>query len=270
MIEALSMPFMQRALLAGLLLAVVTGVLSVFIVLKRLSFIGVGISHTAFGGVALGILLGINPYYTAVFFALGGAFAIGSISRKGMLHEDTSIGILFATAMALGVIFLGFSNNYNVDIMGYLFGNILALVNQDIIITSIVGGISLLFLAIFFRRMVFTVFDEEVAEINGIPVAFLFYSFLVLVALTIVISIKMVGIILIAAMLVIPGATAFLVTYDFKLMTLLSVIFAMIGVILGLFSSYWFNLPSGATIVVTLTLFFLLVLAISPKRRKII
>ncbi len=270
MIEILSMPFMQRAIVAGMILAIVTGVLSVFIVLRRLSFIGVGISHTAFGGVALGILLGVNPYLTAVAFALVGAFSIGSISRKGMLHEDTSIGILFATAMALGVIFLGFSHDYNVDVMGYLFGNILALVREDLILAAIIGGASLLFLVIFFRRMIFAAFDEEVAEINGVPVGFLFYSFLTLVALTIVIAIKMVGIILIAAMLVIPGATAFLITYDFKLMTFLSVSFAIVGVLMGLSASYWLNLPSGATIVVTMASLFAVVLLINPKRRRII
>ncbi len=270
MIEVLSMPFMQRAITGGLILAVIAGVLSVFIVLKRLSFIGVGISHTAFGGVALGVLLGINPYVTAIIFALLGAISIGSISRRGMIHEDTSIGILFATAMALGVIFIALAKNYNVDIMGYLFGNILSLVDSDIYLAVAVGVLILLFLAIFFRRMIFAAFDEEVAVVNGIPVAFLFYMFLSIVALTIVISIKMVGIILISAMLVIPGATAYMITYDFLLLTILSVLFAIAGVLLGLFASFWFNLPSGATIVVTLTFLFLIVLAVNPKKRVIL
>ena len=270
MIELFSMPFMQRAILTGIILALITGVLSVFIVLKRLSFIGVGIAHTAFGGVALGVLLGINPYYTAIIFALGGALSIGAISRKGMVHEDTSIGILFATAMALGVIFLGLSHNYNVDVMGYLFGNILSLVPSDLYLALSVGVVALVFFIIFLRRMIIAAFDDEVALVNGIPVNFIFYTFLTLVAFTVVTSIKMVGIILISAMIVIPGATAFLMTYDFKIMTILSVLFSVLGVLVGLFFSYLANLPSGATIVITLTTFFLLTLIINPKRKKIL
>ncbi len=269
MIEVLALPFMQKAILAGSVLALITGILSVFIVLKKLSFIGVGISHTAFGGVALGILLGTNPYLTAMAFALIGAFWIGGIGRKGSLHADVSIGILFATAMALGVIFLGFSHNYNVDVMGYLFGNILVLTSGDVFASIIIGVVSLIFIALFFKRMFFAAFDEELADVNGIPTAFLYYLFLTIVSFTVVISIKMVGIILVSALLVIPGAIAFLITYDYKLMVLLSIIFSIMGIYLGLLFSFFLNLPSGATIVVTLTTLFLVFFLIQPKRRRI-
>jgi len=265
--EIFTYPFMIRALIVGSIIAVTMGFLSSFIVVRHLSFAGVGIAHIAFGGVALGVLLGVNPYITAIIFAVFGAIIIGFLSKKGSLNEDSSIGIIFSTAMALGVIFLGLKKDYNVDVMGYLFGNILSINNQDLYISLLSGTVILLFMIIFFKRMVFAAYDEEVAKINGVPVQFLFYSFLILVSIEIVISIKMLGIILVSAILVIPGATAFLITYDFKLLTLFSVIIGILGIFFGLYFSYLLNLSSGASIVVVDAAIFLFFLITYPKRR---
>src|SRR2546428_1044541 len=162
MAELLTYGFMQRALIAGVLVGLLCGVLGFFVVLKRLSFIGVGISHSAFGGIAIGILLGVEPLMAAAVFSTVVAWAIGWLSRKGRLHEDTAIGILFSSAMALGVVLISLSSAYQVDLFGYLFGNILAVSPRDLwllggIVAVVLGGIGLLF-----KELLFLTFDEEV------------------------------------------------------------------------------------------------------------
>jgi zinc transport system permease protein len=250
------MTFMQHACLAGVVLSMVLAVVSFFVVLRRMSFIGVGVAHSAFGGVALGALLGISPTITAVAFAVAVSNAIGYISSRGKLSADTAIGIFFSLAMALGVIFIGLSNQYTIDLFGYLFGNILAVTRQDLIVIAVLGGLVLLSTLLLFKELLFVAFDREVAFVSGMPVTFLDHFLLSILALAVVISIKMVGIVLVSALLVIPGAAAMQVTQRYPLMIAISIAVALAATIGGLFISYYADLASGATIVTLASVLF--------------
>lgn len=267
MSDVLSYGFMQRAMAAGVLVGVLCGVLGFFVVLKRLSFIGVGISHSAFGGIAIGVLLGIDPLLAAAVFATGIAWAIGWLSRKGRLHEDTAIGILFSSAMALGVALISVSSAYQVDLFGYLFGNILAVSPRDLwvlggIVTVVLGGIGLLF-----KELLFLTFDEEVARANGLPVTPLYFLLLTALALVIVAAIRVVGLILVEALLVMPAAIGYQLAGGYRSMLAISVTSAVLSAILGLMVSYVFNVAAGATIVLVLAVLFFSALRLGRHRR---
>jgi zinc transport system permease protein len=266
MAEFLSFQFMRHALLAGLMVSVMCGAISNFVVLKRLSFLGAGISHAAFGGVALGVLLGAEPLYTGIAFTWALTMIIGYVSREGRLSEDTAIGIAYVAAMALGTIFLGFARSYNFDVFGYLFGNILAVTETDLIVTATAGVVILLLLGLFRKELVFLAFDEEMARVVGLPVRFLYYLLLSIMALTVMIAIKVVGIVLVSALLVLPGATSLQLTKNIVPMVGLSMVCGLVSTISGLYLSYTFDLASGATIVLTATLLFGLAMAAAPRR----
>jgi ABC-type Mn2+/Zn2+ transport system permease subunit len=266
MLDLLSFQFMRYALLAGLMVSVMCSVISNFVVLKRLAFLGAGISHAAFGGVALGVLLGVDPLYTAIAFTWALTLLIGYVSRRGHLSEDTAIGIAYVAAMALGTILLGFARSYNFDVFGYLFGNILAVTETDLLITATLGALVLLALGLFHRALVFLAFDEEMAQVVGLPVRFLYYLLLSVMALTVVIAIKVVGIVLVSALLVLPGATSFQLTKNIVPMVALSLVCGLVSTLSGLYLSYTWNLASGATIVLTATALFGLAMAVSPRR----
>ncbi len=261
MIELLSYGFMQRALAAGLVVSVLCSLLSVFVVLKRLSFAGAGISHAAFGGVAFGVLLGWHPLLSATLFCMLVAVLIHGIKLRGKVQEDALIGIFFAAAMALGIMLLSLSGRYTVDLFGYLFGNILTISSSDLLIMGGVAGVVLLLLLFFFKELLFYCFDEEMAQVTGLPTVFLGYLLGIMLALVIVASLKVVGIVLVSALLVIPGATARQLSRNYRQMVLISLLVAVTATLAGLVLSYWFNLPSGAAIVLLSTLFFFLSLA---------
>ncbi len=266
--EMLSHGFMQRALLAAIMVSLLCSVMSVFVVLKRLSFIGVGISHAAFGGVALGLLAGINPTLAAVAFCLTAAWAIGAIARKGVIHEDALIGIFFAAAMALGVILIGFLRGYQADVFGYLFGSVLAVQSSDLLVTLSLGVAVLLVLGLFGKELIFICFDEEMAVVSGLPVGVLYYVLLALLAVTVVVSIKVVGIVLVSALLVIPGATGLQIVSNYRAMLRVAVAVGLTSAVVGLVLSYWLNAASGATIVLTGTIIFLGVSVVSALRDR--
>jgi zinc transport system permease protein len=267
MIELLSYGFMQRALIAGVLVGVLCGLLGFFVVLKRLSFIGVGISHSAFGGIAIGVLLGVEPLLAAAVFATLVAGAIGWVSREGRLHEDTAIGILFSSAMALGVALISLSNSYQVDLFGYLFGNILAVSGRDLGMLAAICVVVLGAVGLLFKELLFIAFDEEVARANGLPVTPLYFLLLASLALAVVAAIRVVGIILVEALLVIPAAIGYQLAQGYRGMLAISVASAIAAAIAGLFISYFLNVAAGATIVLVLALFFVSALAIARARR---
>lgn len=267
MIDMFRFEFMQNAFLAGMMLSFVLAVVSFFVVLRRLSFIGVGVTHSAFGGVALGALLGISPTLTAIGFAVIVSNAIGYIGKEDRISTDTAIGIFFPLAMALGVIFINMSDQYNIDLFGYLFGNILAITRQDLIIIAVLGGLVLLSTGMFFKELLFVAYDREVAWVSGMPVAFLDHFFLTILALSVVISMKIIGIILVSALLVIPGAAASMVTRRYNSMIAFSIIIALISTSGGLIISYYADLPSGATIVALACLIFFVAFAVGKTRK---
>ncbi len=258
MIELLSLGFWQRALLAGVVLAVLCGFLSVFVILRRLAFIGVGISHSAFGGVALGFLLGVDPLWTGILFSAGVALAIEWAQDKGHLEEDAAIGIFFAASMAVGVIFLHLSRTYNVDVFGFLFGNILAIGPRQVTQVLVVAVLVLGTLITLYKEYVYLSFDEEMAWVSGLPVKLLRSLFLLLMALVIIVAIYLVGIILVSALLVIPGATARNLAGHVRKMLLISIGVAVGATVSGLLASALLDWPSGATVVLVLSLMFFL------------
>ena len=268
MTDVLSYAFMQRALIAAVLVGIVCSVIGTYVVLKRLAFIGAGISHSAFGGVALGYLLGLSPVGVAIPFSLATAMAIGWVSRKGKIPEDTAIGIFFASTMALGVLFIGLREGYNVDLFGYLFGSILAVSVSDIWLILGLGLGVIAVVILLFKEFFFMSFDEEMATVSGLPVQGLYFVLLGLMALTVIISIKLVGIILVQALLVIPAAAAYQLTRNFMRMMLISVLIGLFSGVLGLFLSYWCDLASGATIVLTAAAIFFICFLFSPRRRR--
>jgi ABC-type Mn2+/Zn2+ transport system permease subunit len=266
--DILNYAFMQRALIAGTLVGALCAIIGVYVVLRGMSFIGAGISHASFGGVALGFLLGINPIITAVFFCIATALGIGFVSRKGNIKEDTAVGIFFSATMASGILFIGLIKGYNVDLFGYLFGSILAVTKEDLYISAVVSLVVITVVVFFFKELLSISFDPETAQVIGIPVEKLYYLLLTIIALTIVVSIKVVGIILVSALIITPAAIAFQLTEDFKTMMGLSVIFGVSSSAGGLLLSYYLNTASGATIVLLATLLFFVATVFSPRRLK--
>lgn len=249
MTEFLSYGFIQRALLTGGVLGLTCALLGVFVVLRRMAFIGVGISHAALGGVAIGLLVGAPPVAAAGAFSVMVAWVIGWITRRGEVSEDTAIGVFFPTAMALGVALMSLSQTYRQDLLGYLFGNILSIGPEDLWLLLVLAGLSLGVLAVFFKEFLFLGVDEEAAKAAGLPAAFLSYLLLTILAITIVAAMKLVGIILVSAFLVVPAATGQTLGTSVKGMVLFSVGAALVSVFTGLWLSWLWNLPSGASIV---------------------
>lgn len=265
--EILGYTFMQRALLASLLIGTVTAVIGVYVVLRGLSFIGAGIAHASFGGVALGFLLGVNPLFTAVAFCLLTAWGIAWTSQRAEVKEDTAIGVFFAATMALGILFIGLMHGYNVDLFGYLFGSVLAVTVEDLWLSLLLGGGVLLAVGLFFKELLFITFDPEMARVSGLPADRLYLLLLSLMALTVVLSIKVVGIILVSALIVIPAAAAHQWTEDFRRMMALAVLIGDSSAVAGLFLSYRLDTASGATMVLTATAIFFLSALLSPRQR---
>lgn len=266
----LSYGFMQKALLASLLLSLVSAIAGFFVVLKRLSFIGAGISHSAFGGVALGLVLGLNPLGTAGVFALAVALFLAWISRRGALSEDTAIGILFSGAMALGIALLSIGKGYYGDAMSYLFGNVLAVSTEDLWLLAGAGALVLVFLLGTFKALLCLCFDEELAYASNLPVDFLYYGLMAAMALTVMVAVKTVGIVLASALLVTPAATGYQLSKDYRGMLLISILTSLVSSLVGLWLSYQYGLASGAAIVLCATGIFLLSFLFSPRQSVLV
>ncbi|AEB12128.1 metal ABC transporter permease [Marinithermus hydrothermalis] len=260
MLEALSLPFMQRALIAGILVGGLASYYGVFVVQRGMSFLGSGLAHAAFGGVALGILLGTNPLWVAVPFTVVVALGIAWVRARTALGGDTAVGIFFSLAVALGVLFLSLRREYTADAFAYLFGSILAVVPADLwVVLGVVGGTLLALPA--WGRFAYATFDRELALSDRLRVERDDYLLTVLIAVTVVVAVKVVGIVLVASFMVIPAATARLLSRTFYGMTLVSVLIGVISAPVGLWISYGWDVPSGAAIVlVQATLFFLALL----------
>jgi zinc transport system permease protein len=246
--DVLQLPFMRRALAAGVIVGVLASYYGVFVVQRRLSFLGVGLSHAAFGGVALGLLLQINPLWTALPFTVAVALGITAVTHVGTVSGDTAIGVFFSAALAIGVVLLTFKQSYTTDAFTYLFGSILAVRPVDL---WILGGIALLATGSLplWGRWAYATFDRDLARADGVPVKRDDYVLATLLAVTIVAAVKVVGIVLAAAFFVIPAAAARLLTGTFRGMTILAVGVGACTAVLGLGGSYAFDLPSGAAII---------------------
>ncbi len=258
--------FMQRALVAAMLVGVVCGLLGFFVILRRLSFIGIGISHSALGGVAVGLLLGIHPLFAGGAFAVAVALGIAWLRPRTRLSEDAIIGVFFSASMALGVVLFSMKRGYQQDLFAYLFGNVLAISNGELLTLSVVGVAILATLAVVFRELLFVSFDEEIARAYGHRVDGLNALLLILVALTVVIGVRLVGVLLIQALLVIPAAAAALWASDYRSQLLLSTLFGAGCGAVGLALSYQLDIAAGGTIVLVATLVFAISAAAGRSR----
>lgn len=257
-IELFQYDFFLKAFLAAIFASISCGVIGGYIVSRRIVFISGGITHASFGGIGLAFYLGFNPLLGAVLFAIASALGIQFFTKVAEIREDSSIAMWWSLGMALGIIFVYLTPGYTPNLMSYLFGNILTVSSAELWWMFILNVVIIGFFVVFFSKILFVAFDEEFALTAGLPVNLFNYLTITLIALTVVLNIRVVGIILILSLLTIPQASANLFTNDFKRLLILSSVFAFIGTISGLFISYFLDIPSGAAIIFTLVIMFAL------------
>lgn len=266
--EIFEYEFLQNAIAVGFVSAIICGIIGVIITEKRILMLSGGIAHTAYGGVGLGYLIGIEPIIGALLFSTASAVIIGNINRKKNIQSDIIISILWSAGMALGIAFTGLMPGYPPDMNSYLFGNILSVSRNDILVLGILSLITLIIFLIFQNDWKAYLFDPSFAEISGINTAFLEYTLLILVALCVVVLIKAVGIILCLALLSTPAACASLLTKRLNTRIISSIVFTLIFNIAGLVFSYYLGIASGATIVLVAVITYFSILLISGIRKK--
>ncbi|MCC6140510.1 MAG: metal ABC transporter permease [Nitrospira sp.] len=268
MLELFTYDFMQRSLLAAAMVGGLCSVIGVFVVLRGLAFVGAGTAHAAFAGVALGYLMGWPPLLLAIMFGLATVWITGWVEEKGRMKLDVSIGILYTTTMALAILFIGLMKTYNAEVYGYLFGSVLSVTSEEL---RSIGGLSVLVLGLillFSKELYFIAFDQEMAEASGVPARKIFFLLLTLVALTVVVSLKTVGAILVFAMILIPASTAYQLTHSLRTLTLYSIIIGVSTSVTGVLISAVWDIPSGPAIVLLATSIFFLAILFSPKRER--
>jgi zinc transport system permease protein len=250
--------FMQNAVIIGLLASVACGVMGTYVVVRRIVFISGGISHTVLGGMGIAYYYGYNPLHGAVVSALVAALVIGFVSVHYHQYEDTLIGALWAVGMAVGVLFIYKTPGYNVDLMSYLFGNILMVQGESVRLLAYLDALIIVAVLLFYKRFLAVCFDEEYSQLQGIGVVSTYLLLLCLIALTVVILIQVVGLILVIALLTLPAATARYYTHNLVQMMVLASILGTVFTTSGLIVSYQPNLPAGATIIVIAGVAYLL------------
>ena len=250
MLEIFEYDFMIYALLASVLASVACGIIGTYIVIKRLVFLSGGIAHSTYGGIGVGYLLSFNPIIGAVGSSILGAIFVSKMRGKNSEHEDTLIGIIWALGMALGVLFISMAPGYAPDLMSYLFGNILTVSKSELILMGFADLVIISVVILFYKQFQAITFDEEYSKTTGLNVEFYYLLLFILIAVTIVLLIKLVGIILVIALLTIPAAIAKFLANSLKIMMILAILFGLVFTIVGLLLSYYLNLPSGSTIIV--------------------
>ncbi|MGD9992433.1 MAG: metal ABC transporter permease [Salinivirgaceae bacterium] len=257
-LELFQYTFINHALLAALLSSIICGVLGTYIVSKRMVFISGGITHASFGGIGMAFYLGLPPFLGATIFALLSALGIEWITKNGNIRNDSSIGILWSLGMAIGIIFVYITPGFTPNLMSYLFGSILTVSTTELWIMGTLTAITIAFFVLFFRPILFFAFDDNFAKSQKAPVNFLNYTLILLIALGIVINIKVAGIILVMSMLTLPQNTANLFSNNFKHIIIYSILISFAGTMTGLAGSFWLGIPSGASIIFTLSSIFFL------------
>ena len=263
MIEMLNYPFMQRAFAAGLIIAILAAVSGSFMVLRRYSLLSETLAHVSLVGVSIGLLVGSNPLWMAIVASLIASWMIEYLRSVHHLYSDSILAIFLSGSLALAIIIVSLAGSFNASLFSYLFGSILSVTNEDLIIMAIAGTAGMALLLLFFKELYFIAFDEEVARASGIRVALLNFMLVSVIAVIIALSIRVVGTLLIGALMVIPPVTAIRFGLGFFKTMLLSIAIALTSVIIGLSASFFFSLPSGAAIVLCLLLFFIVALVIN-------
>jgi manganese/iron transport system permease protein len=259
--------FMQMAILAGILGGVTCAVVGVLVVTMHLSFIGVCIAHSAFAGALLGLWLGFNPLIGALLFSLAAAAIIGPVADRGELNPDTSIGIIFSFMLGLAFLFMGLMHGARTEALNLLWGSILTITQQDMIFLAATTAAIVGLVTAFYKEIQAVICHREVALAVGIPATLIFYGLLFSTGVTITASLQSIGGLLIFSLILNPAAAAYQLTYSLKRMMFIAIGFGVLSCWTGLIASYFFDVPSGAAIVMTSTAIFGLATAFSPKRK---
>jgi zinc transport system permease protein len=256
-IDFLTHGFVQRALIAGSFIAVLCSTLGVFLVLRRLSLIGDGLAHVTFGSVAVGLLLKVYPIYVAAPVVMLSSLGILKLTEKARLYGDAAIGIVSSVGIAGGVLLASVAGGFNVDLFSYLFGNILSITNEEVVTSMMLSTIVIVLIVLYYHDLFSITFDEESARASGVKTGRINTVLVLLTALTVVLAMRVVGIMLISALLILPAVTALQLAKGFKATIFIAGLVGVISVAAGVFVSFLRDLPSGATIVIINFLFFI-------------
>lgn len=269
LLEPLKYPFMQHALVGTITISILCAVLGTFVVLRKIAFIGEGLAHGSLAGLAIGYLLHWDLYLAGNMYTAALAMLIGFLHEKAKVSFDVAIGIIFSTSMALGVALISGMKFYTQDLTGYLFGSVLSISTSDLEImlagTAVVLGLT----ALFYKELVFCSFDGEMAEVSGVPRAFIHYLLLFMIATAVVMAAQTLGIILVTSLLITPAAAAYQLTSRLNHMIVLALGISLAASLIGLFASYYLNVASGASIALTASILFTVTFALSPRRKPL-
>ena len=247
--EILTYSFMHRALISGIAIAILCSVVGLFLVLRRYSLFGDAIAHSSFGGIALGLLAGVYPLWTAYGVAIVSALIITKIKDRYNISGDASIAVLLSSGIAAGLVIISFSGGFTIDIFSFLFGSILLVSVDDTLLILALTGAILIVILLLYRQLLYSTFNEEQAKVSGIPVEKINYLIIFMAGITVVTSIQLVGVLLISALFVIPNVTAIMYGRGFKQTAIISMSFSVFSVVVGILISYIFDITPAGTIV---------------------
>lgn len=256
-IGLLGATFAQRAVVVGVMSAVVSGTIGAFLIQRRLSLLADSLAHTSFGGIALGLYLGLNPLLSALVVSIVGATTLSELRRRTTLTGDAMTAVIFSSGLALGVVVVSLGRGFTVNVFGFLFGSILLVGFEDLLITAVIMCSVLLGIGLFYKELVYMIFDEDSARASGVPVTRLDYLLIGLASAAVVGSIRAVGVLLISALIVMPNLAAAAIARSFKESILVAQTFAIISVLVGILVSFRLNLAGGAAIALSAILFYL-------------
>ena len=267
-LEVLEFGFMQRALIAGIAVAITSSVVGLFLVLRRNSLFGDALSHAAFGGIAIGLATNIYPLWTGLTLSILGAVGITKLRQSTNIPADATVAILLSSGLALGILLISVSGGFTLDLFSFLFGSIMVVSIEDTLAILAMTGIILSTIILLYRKLMYITFDEEQARVSGLPISKLNYLFIILASVAVIVSMRLVGILLVSSLLVIPNVTALLFNKGFKKTALISVSISIFSVVMGIAISYAINLAPAGTIVIVSTTMFLIVLAARHYSKK--
>ena len=257
MIEILQYEFMQRALISGIAISISCSLIGLFLILKRFSLFGDAMSHVAFGGIALGLFLKSNPIWVSLIVSIIGALAIIKLNSSKRIYSDSSISVLLSLGLAIGLVLISLSGGFSIDITSYLFGSILLVNTEETLSTILLSVIVITFVIFYYKKLIYLVFNEEQALVNGINTVVLNILFITLATIAIVMSIRLIGVLMVSSLLIIPNVSSLLLGYGFKKTILFSICFSLISVILGIILAFEWNItPSGMIVITSAGIFF--------------
>lgn len=256
-----------NAVIAAVLSGITCGIVGSYIVAKRIVFISGGITHASFGGIGIALFLGFSPLIGGLVFAAIAAIGVKLLAQKSNIREDSSIAIWWSIGMSIGVIFTKLTKGYTPSIESFLFGSILGVTNFEMILMTILAVLIIAVFVVFYRPILYSAFDEEYARVAGLSIGFINYSLAIIIAITIVLNIRVAGVILIIALMTIPQSIAGLLSKSLGEQMILSSVFGTVGTVMGLYLSYFVDIPSGPSIVLALIILYLLILSISRLKK---